>query len=165
MKKYIYIAVIAILSTVTISAQQFDVNADLRARFENRNGYGTLKPDTEKAASFISQRTRLLFDYSFKNIKLRVSPQNVKIWGDVATTSKTDANSAFHEAYGEIKINEKLSFKLGDMKLEDLCNDIMKNKLCKLLILKLPYNYDLDTFKHKLSVYKIKRVLFVFINI
>ena len=113
MTKYIYTAVIALLSTVTISAQQFDINADLRARFENRNGYGTLKPDTEKATSFISQRTRLVFDYSFKNIKLRVSPQNVKTWGDVATNSKTDANSAFHEAYGEIKMNEKLSFKLG----------------------------------------------------
>ena len=85
MTKYIYTAVIALLSTVTISAQQFDINADLRARFENRNGYGTLKPDTEKATSFISQRTRLVFDYSFKNIKLRVSPQNVKTWGDVAT--------------------------------------------------------------------------------
>ena len=113
MTKYIYTAVIALLSTVTISAQQFDINSDLRARFENRNGYGTLKPDTEKATSFISQRTRLVFDYSFKNIKLRVSPQNVKTWGDVATNSKTDANSAFHEAYGEIKMNEKLSFKLG----------------------------------------------------
>jgi len=113
MTKYIYTAVIALLSTVTISAQQFDINADLRARFENRNGYGSLKPDTEKATSFISQRTRLVFDYSFKNIKLRVSPQNVKTWGDVATNSKTDANSAFHEAYGEIKMNEKLSFKLG----------------------------------------------------
>lgn len=113
MTKYFYTALIALLGTVTISAQQFDINADLRARFENRNGYGTLKPDTEKAASFISQRTRLVFDYSFKNIKLRVSPQNVKTWGDVATNSKTDANSALHEAYGEIKMNEKLSFKLG----------------------------------------------------
>ena len=64
----------------------------------------------------------------------------------------------------DYKNSEKLAFKLGDMKLEDLCDDIMKNKLCKLLILKLPYNYDLDTFKHKLSVYKIKRVLFVFIK-
>ena len=64
----------------------------------------------------------------------------------------------------DYKNSEKLVFKLGDMKLEDLCDDIMKNKLCKLLILKLPYNYDLDTFKHKLSVYKIKRVLFVFIK-
>lgn len=113
MKKYIYLLVIALISANIVNAQQFDINADLRARFENRNGYGTLKPYTEKAASFISQRTRLQFDYSFKNIKLRVSPQNVKTWGDVATTSKTDANSAFHEAYGEIKMNEKLSFKLG----------------------------------------------------
>lgn len=113
MKKYIYTLVISLLGIVTISAQQFDVNADLRARFENRNGYGTLKPDTEKAASFISQRTRLIFDYSFKNIKLRVSPQNVKTWGDVTTTSKTDVNSTFHEAYGEIKMDEKFSFKLG----------------------------------------------------
>ena len=37
MTKYIYTAVIALLSTVTISAQQFDINSDLRARFENRN--------------------------------------------------------------------------------------------------------------------------------
>ena len=113
MKKYIYTLVISLLGIVTISAQQFDVNADSRPRFENRNGYGTLKPDTEKAATFITQRTRLIFDYSFKNVKLRISPQNVKTWGDVATNSKTDANSAFHEAYGEIKMDEKFSFKLG----------------------------------------------------
>lgn len=111
MKKYLIL--IALSLGLAAKAQQFEINTDLRARFENRNGYGTLKPDTEKAASFISQRTRILFDYSFKNIKLRVSPQNVKTWGDVITTSKTDANNAFHEAYGEIKMNEKFSFKLG----------------------------------------------------
>ena len=113
MKKYIYLLVIALVCANLVDAQQFDINADLRARFENRNGYGTLKPDDERAASFISQRTRLQFDYSFKNIKLRVSPQNVKTWGDVATTSKTDANNAFHEAYGEINLDKKISFKLG----------------------------------------------------
>jgi hypothetical protein len=113
MKKYIYTTFITILGTITISAQQFDINADLRAKFENRNGYGTLKPDTLKAASFITQRTRLILEYSFKNVMLRVSPQNVKTWGDVATTSKTDANNAFHEAYGEIKVDDKFSFKLG----------------------------------------------------
>ncbi len=106
MKKYIYSILITIIVIGTTKAQQFDVNADLRARFENRNGYGTLKPDSEKAASFISQRTRLTFDYSFKNIKLKVSPQNIRTWGDVATTSKTDINNAFHEAYGEIKMDE-----------------------------------------------------------
>ena len=113
MKKYIYSILITVIVVGTTKAQQFDVNADLRARFENRNGYGTLKPDSEKAASFISQRTRLTFDYSFKNIKLKVSPQNIRTWGDVATTSKTDINNAFHEAYGEIKMDEQFSFKLG----------------------------------------------------
>ena len=57
---------IALLLGVIAKAQQFDINADLRARFENRNGYGTIKPDAERAASFISQRTRLIFNYSFK---------------------------------------------------------------------------------------------------
>ena len=113
MKKYVY-SIIIILSAFNFTiAQEFNVDADLRARFENRNGYGTLKPDTEKAASFITQRTRLVFDYSFKNIQLKVSPQNVRIWGDVATTSKTDLNNAFHEAYGEIKIDDQFSFKVG----------------------------------------------------
>lgn len=111
MKRYIIILTIFIGSVA--KAQQLDVNADLRARFENRNGYGTLKPDTEKASSFISQRTRLLLDYSFKNIKLRISPQNVRTWGDVTTTSKTDINNGLHEAYGEIEINKNFSFKLG----------------------------------------------------
>ena len=46
MKKYIYTTFITILGTITVSAQQFDINADLRATFENRNGYGKLKPDT-----------------------------------------------------------------------------------------------------------------------
>ena len=113
MKNNIYIAIITLISCYSTLAQQFDINADLRARFENRNGYGTLKPDKEKAASFISQRTRIVFDYSFKNIKLRFSPQNVRTWGDVITTSKSDANGAFHEAYGEIKMDEQFSFKLG----------------------------------------------------
>jgi len=104
---------IALLLGVIAKAQQFDINADLRARFENRNGYGTLKPDAERAASFISQRTRLIFNYSFKNLKLVVSPQNVRTWGDVLTNSKDDIGSSFHEAFGEITMNEKFAFKVG----------------------------------------------------
>lgn len=104
---------IALLLGVIAKAQQFYINADLRARFENRNGYGTLKPDAERAASFISQRTRLIFDYSFKNLKLVVSPQNVRTWGDVLTNSKDDIGSSFHEAFGEITMNEKFAFKVG----------------------------------------------------
>ncbi|MGL2962797.1 alginate export family protein [Flavobacterium sp. RSB2_4_14] len=113
MKKYTYLLLVTILFSHVAKAQQFTVNADLRARFENRNGYGTLKPDTEESASFISQRTRLIFDYSFKNIKLVVSPQNVRTWGDALTNSKDDIGTSFHEAYGEVIMNEKFAFKVG----------------------------------------------------
>jgi hypothetical protein len=117
MKKIIYTAAIALLGTYAVSAQQFDVNADMRARFENRNGYSTLKGGADEAASFISQRARIIFDYSFKNVKLRFSPQNVRTWGDVSTTSKGDLYNAFHEAYGEVKMDDQWAFKVGRQEL------------------------------------------------
>jgi len=113
MKKIFYTVIVALFSIFTISGQQFDINADLRARFENRNGYSTLKPEDKEAASFITQRARILFEYSFKNVKLRFSPQNVRTWGDVATLAANDKNNSFHEAFGEVKMNEKWAFKVG----------------------------------------------------
>ncbi|QYS88968.1 alginate export family protein [Flavobacterium davisii] len=110
--KPVYLTIAGLFSSLVFS-QQFNVNADLRARLENRNGYATLKPYNEKAASFISQRTRIIFDYNYNHIKLVASPQNVRTWGDVLTNSKSDTGINFHEAYGEIKLSEKLSFKLG----------------------------------------------------
>ncbi|QYS86180.1 alginate export family protein [Flavobacterium oreochromis] len=110
--KPVYLTIAGLFSSLAFS-QQFNVNADLRARLENRNGYGTLKPFNEKAATFISQRTRITFDYNYNNIKLVASPQNVRTWGDVLTNSKSDTGINFHEAYGEVKINDKFSFKLG----------------------------------------------------
>ena len=102
-----------LLSTVHTFAQQLDIKSDIRSRFENRHGFGTLIPDTMKSANFISQRSRFVIDYSNKNIKLRISPQNVKVWGDVGTTSKSDLNLGFHEAYAEILLNKNISFKAG----------------------------------------------------
>lgn len=115
--KAFYAITLLLLSVYSINAQQLEVNSDLRIRLENRNGYGTLKPTTENAATFISQRARIQFDYTNDKIKLRFSPQNVRTWGDVATTSKNDINNSFHEAYGEIKMNEKVAFKVGRQEL------------------------------------------------
>ncbi|MBF6654486.1 alginate export family protein [Flavobacterium columnare] len=110
--KPVYLTIAGLLSSVVFS-QQLNVNADLRARLENRNGYSTLKPFNEKAATFTSQRTRISFDYSHNHLKLVASPQNVRTWGDVLTNSKNDTGINFHEAYGEVKLNDKLSFKIG----------------------------------------------------
>jgi len=60
---------------------------------------------------------------------------------------------------------KNLTLSLGDRKMDDLCRDIIENKLCKLIILKLPYNYDLSTFNFKYKKYLIKTILFIFINV
>lgn len=116
MKKYIISALFA-TGTLTMQAQQFDVSADVRIRFENRNGYAALKPDTLKAANFVTQRARLNFDYANKNIKLRLSPQNYRVWGDEATMAKSDLGNSFHEAYGEAIVSKQFSFKVGRQEL------------------------------------------------
>lgn len=109
---------IFILLAGKISAQQFDLSAEIRPRFELRNGYGTLMPDNTDPAAFVSQRTRLNFGFQHDKIKLFTSLQNVNVWGDVATTSKTAQNGVvFHEAYGEIIASSKLTFRLGRQEL------------------------------------------------
>ena len=112
MKKYIIILIIT--SAVSkASAQHISIGSDLRSRFENRHGYGTLIADTMQAANFVTQRNRIVIDYVSQKIKIRVSPQNVKVWGDVTSTSKNDLYLGFHEAYGQAILNEHFSFKIG----------------------------------------------------
>jgi hypothetical protein len=65
----------------------------------------------------------------------------------------------------EYKNMKTVTLSLGDMKIDELCKDIIKNKLCQLIILKLPYNYDLSTFNFRFRKYYLKRILFVFIPI
>jgi 16S rRNA G966 N2-methylase RsmD len=62
---------------------------------------------------------------------------------------------------------EKMKIVIGEKKLEDLCRIIINEKLCKLLILKLPFNYDLDELKSfsKTRLYLLGRILIVIIRI
>lgn len=104
------------LIAVSMQAQKLDGLADIRARFEYRHGFGSLMPDTTPAV-FVSQRSRITIDYENKTIKLRVSPQNVKVWGDNLSNARGDLNNAFHEAYAEIKLNSRIWIKAGRQEL------------------------------------------------
>ena len=108
MNKPILIAFL-LLAILPARAQQTDVSADLRFRYEYRHGYGTLFHDTLKAASFMTQRTRIVIDHSTSRLKLRISPQNVRTWGDVTTGAKTDVNFQLHEAWAELQLGAKIS--------------------------------------------------------
>jgi len=100
--------------SIQISAQQFVLDAELRPRFEYRNGFKTLASDAVDAASFVSQRTRLNFGYTGKEINAYISAQNVRIWGDVPTLASSDSNGiALHQAWAEAVLDEQWTLKLG----------------------------------------------------
>lgn len=110
----ILLTILCLGVVMTSYAQEFEISAELRPRFEYRHGYKTLIPDDVDAATFISQRTRLNFNYGSETLNAFVSFQNVRVWGDVPTTSLEDNNGiALHEAWAELVFNPKLAVKLG----------------------------------------------------
>ncbi|MGM5470865.1 alginate export family protein [Flavobacteriaceae bacterium LMO-SS05] len=100
--------------SLPVWAQNFELSAELRPRFEFRHGYGTLAVDTLDAVTFISQRTRLNFNYESERLNVYLSLQNVRVWGDVSTLSAKDVNGiAVHEAWAEAPLTSHLSMKIG----------------------------------------------------
>lgn len=113
MKKLIYLTFFGMLSQA-IFAQSFEVNLEIKPRFEYRHGFQTLIPDEVDAASFISQRSRLNFNYGSEKLNAYISLQNVRVWGDVNTLSESDVNgTAIHEAWASLLLDSKFSLKMG----------------------------------------------------
>lgn len=94
-------------------AQTFDLSAELRPRYENKHGFGTLLNTDEEGSNFVSQRTRLNFGFVNENMEFKVVFQNVRVWGDVSTLASDDKASALHEAWATYILNPKVSFKFG----------------------------------------------------
>ncbi|MEN8186185.1 MAG: alginate export family protein [Bacteroidota bacterium] len=114
MKNKVFSTMIVVMMTTSLFAQQFGLSGELRPRYEYRHGYKKLASSDADAANFISQRTRLNADYSNEKFKVFLAIQNVRVWGDVSTLSKSDKNGiTFHQAWGEYFFNEKFSVKLG----------------------------------------------------
>lgn len=93
---------------------QFTIDASLRPRFEYRHGFKTLFPDNTEPATFISQRTRLNFGYKTEKLQLYLSPQDVRVWGDVPQLNVSDENGiSLHQAWAEIVLVPNFNLKLG----------------------------------------------------
>ncbi len=113
MKKQITLAVFMFLVTTAVVAQQFNLSAELRPRFENKHGFGTLLETNADGTSFISQRTRLNFNFQHEKIKFGVTVQNVRVWGDVSTLAANDNAISFHQAWAEAILSDNFSLKFG----------------------------------------------------
>ncbi|CAD0001815.1 alginate export family protein [Flavobacterium chungangense] len=93
---------------------QFTLTGQLRNRVEMRAGQGTLQQDGDKAALFTSQRTRLSAGYTGYRFKIYTSLQDVRVWGQDASSinrTTTEANNGIllHEAWAEISLIDTLS--------------------------------------------------------
>jgi len=88
------------------------INAELRTRYEYRNGYATLRLDDSKPANIIAQRSRIVFGTNGDKISTKLSFQDVRIFGEVQV--KKDVSTTFiHEAWGQINLSKNFKFKIG----------------------------------------------------
>lgn len=93
---------------------QFTLDAELRPRFEYRHGYKSLFPDHANPAAFISQRTRLNFGFKSEKLQIYVSPQDVRVWGDVQQMNVKDENGlSVYQAWGEVFFTPEIAIKVG----------------------------------------------------
>jgi hypothetical protein len=91
------------------SHAQFTISGQVRTRTEYRDGLGTLRPKPNKPAFFTSQRTRLTFNYKMSRIVLQASLQDVRVWGqDASTISNADGfRLGLHEGWADIILSNK----------------------------------------------------------
>ncbi len=111
--KYIYLLLLLVIN-FGANAQEFDATIQLRPRYEYRNGFKSLMKPGEKSTSFISQRSRFNLNFKQDKLKLKLTFQNVRTWGDVATTTQSDKNGiALFEAWAQYDFNANWSSRMG----------------------------------------------------
>lgn len=132
LKIYFFTAWLCISGVLISSAlkAQISVSGQLRTRTELLHGQGSPLSKGEDAAFFTSQRTRLNVGYKGYRTQFYISAQDVRVWGQDASTNNRLTNSALngfmlHEAWGEIslldtsitKTGKEFSLKVGRQKL------------------------------------------------
>ncbi|MBI1770382.1 MAG: alginate export family protein [Bacteroidetes bacterium] len=129
MEKKIYLPTSLILFCICVTTQaQFTISGQVRTRTELRNGQGTVQAQDTVPALFTSQRTRLNLGYSGYRYKIFTAIQDVRLWGqDASTINRTTSDALdglmIHEAWAEIslvdtgKVIKNLTFKVGRQEL------------------------------------------------
>ncbi|GAA5521402.1 alginate export family protein [Aliifodinibius salicampi] len=107
---------ILILLTPSILLAQLSLDGEFRPRSEYRNGYQLLRTPATEPAFFTSQRTRLSLNYESDLYKIKVSGQDVRVWGEVEQL-QDNANVNIHEAWAQLYLSEVFQLKLGRQEL------------------------------------------------
>lgn len=114
----------------SMAQAQLSFTGQVRTRTELRDGQGTPLQEGQPAAFFTSQRTRLNVGYSGYRTKFFLALQDVRVWGQDASTHHRTTQAALnglmlHEAWAELslldtnqtRLGKDLSLKLGRQEL------------------------------------------------
>ena len=113
MRNSLFFIMVIFFFLPSISAQTIKISSEIRPRFENRHGVKTLIKSGEEGANFVSQRTRLNFDFIQDKLTLGISLQNIRVWGDVNTLAANDKANSFHQAWANYQFSDNFSIKFG----------------------------------------------------
>ena len=124
----LFFAAVALFFVCSPAKAQFSISAQLRARSEFRDGQGAPLPANTKPAFFTSQRSRLSTQFNTNRLKLGITVQDVRVWGqDVSTinrvTTQNNNGLMLHEAWADVALTDSsasrkmLSLKLGRQEL------------------------------------------------
>jgi len=92
---------------------QFTLSGDIRPRAEYRNGYKTLVSPNHDAAAFVDQRTRMNLNFMSQSYRVKVSLQDIRVWGSQPQLNTTDGLTSLHEGWGEVFFDTKYALKVG----------------------------------------------------
>ncbi len=104
------------LSLGVVWAQNLTIYGELRPRAEYRDGYGKPIITSNKGGFFVNQRTRLGVAFSYDIIKMQVTFQDSRTWGESASNAD-NPSIGLYEAWGEVKMLPGLVGRIGRMPL------------------------------------------------
>lgn len=114
MKAFIYLTTLLAFLNIYHGLAQVALSAEVRPRTEFRNGFKTLTEPANDPAFFTEQRSRLNLDYAADHIKVRVSFQDIRIWGETPQIFKEETGKTFiSEAWGQYSLHPGFSIKVG----------------------------------------------------
>ncbi|WP_237144088.1 alginate export family protein [Pontibacter pamirensis] len=116
--RLILLATSLLLVSAQASLAQFSLSAEVRPRAEFRDGFKTVQAEGETPAFFIEQRSRLYTNYQTEKLRLQLTLQDVRVWGNTSQIYKADP-SLFnvYEAYGEYQFTPRLAVRVGRQEL------------------------------------------------
>lgn len=159
-------------------------NADIISRLIKKNFYAQNIVVTDAMASVGGNTLSFASHFYYVNAieidsrRFNYLASNINLYGkENVLCIKGDYMSLMYKIYQDVifmdppwggksyKEFEEISLEIEGRTLESICEEISNAKLCKMIVLKLPLNYNLDKFSHKLKefmqVEELKKMLVV----